>query len=295
MSWLEQLYKTYNACAGKEGSEDLIPLGHSTCKAHIEIAIDGKGSFRRARILEGEEAFTTFPCTEQSAGRTSGTGAAHPLCDQLRYVASDYYNAMTNSPEFPRLKERFASYHKILSSWCASPHRHNKVSAVLEYVSRGTLMDDLAQARVLAKDPKTSQILTEWKEKDLSEAPRLYQSFKKEGVGKAFVRWVVEIPGDPKASLWNDPTVWNSWSSFYLETLNCQRGLAMFSVRLDLWLKSTLEIFGIQVIKRRLFLQMIFKDLLFEVDSPMTKKVREVKPVGLVTKHLSMRIMHCVG
>jgi CRISPR-associated protein Csd1 len=67
----------------------LLPICHTTQKAHIEIVIDGKGTFKRARVVPRELARTIIPSTEDSAGRTSGK-RAHPLCDKLQYVAKNY-------------------------------------------------------------------------------------------------------------------------------------------------------------------------------------------------------------
>src|SRR5690349_15748349 len=94
MSWIQKLYETYNTCqmmVGMESNENkvpLLPICHTTQMAQIEIVIDGKGDFRRARVIPKNEARTIIPCTEDSGGRTSGE-APHPLCDKLQYVAGD--------------------------------------------------------------------------------------------------------------------------------------------------------------------------------------------------------------
>ncbi len=95
MSWIQKLHETYNNCeemigAGSDDNEvPLLPICHTTQKAHIEITIDENGSFLKARPLKREEARTIIPCTESSGGRTSGK-TPHPLCDKLQYVAGDY-------------------------------------------------------------------------------------------------------------------------------------------------------------------------------------------------------------
>ena len=92
MSWLQKLHETYDACCGKEpdGSAPLMPISHTTQRAHIEIVLDGKGRFRRARVLDKNSGTTLVPCTEESCGRSGKKPAAHPLCDKLQYVATDY-------------------------------------------------------------------------------------------------------------------------------------------------------------------------------------------------------------
>lgn len=95
MSWIQKLYETYNNCEGmigispNEESVPLLPICHTTHKAHIEIAIDENGSFIKAHTLKKEEARTIIPCTESSGGRTRGK-TPHPLCDKLQYISADY-------------------------------------------------------------------------------------------------------------------------------------------------------------------------------------------------------------
>jgi len=95
MSWMQKLYETYENCSsmiGKIESDNkipLLPIYHTTQKAHIEIVIDGEGNFKRAKVVPKDQARTIIPCTESSGGRTSGE-SAHPLCDKLQYVAADY-------------------------------------------------------------------------------------------------------------------------------------------------------------------------------------------------------------
>ena len=95
MSWIQKLYETYNNCekmigVGADDNEvSLLPICHTTQKAHIEITIDENGTFLKARPLKKDESRTIIPCTESSSGRTSGK-TPHPLCDKLQYVAADY-------------------------------------------------------------------------------------------------------------------------------------------------------------------------------------------------------------
>ncbi|MFH1259126.1 MAG: type I-C CRISPR-associated protein Cas8c/Csd1 [Elusimicrobiota bacterium] len=114
MSWIHRLYETYENCRAMIGKiEDdskvpLLPICHTTQKAQIEIIIDEKGNFQRARLVPREQARTIIPCTEASGGRTRGE-APHPLCDKLQYIAADfkkftgedsYYFAMIAEDDF---------------------------------------------------------------------------------------------------------------------------------------------------------------------------------------------------
>ena len=71
MSWIQELYQTYEACSG--GSQfskvPLPPVGHIEQQVHIEVILDGDGDFVRAKVLNKEP--TVIPVTESSAGRTS--------------------------------------------------------------------------------------------------------------------------------------------------------------------------------------------------------------------------------
>jgi len=108
MNWIERLNETYKNCEsmiGTGANEDevpLLPICHTTQKAQIEIVIDAKGNFRRARLIPRNEARTIIPCTESSGGRTSGT-TPHPLCDKLQYVAGDYKTSGGDKKECFRL------------------------------------------------------------------------------------------------------------------------------------------------------------------------------------------------
>ena len=78
MSWIQKLYDTYENCSSEVGvvkdieKTPLLPIAHSTQNAQIEIVINGKGDFIRARLLEKDESITVIPVTEASATRSSG-------------------------------------------------------------------------------------------------------------------------------------------------------------------------------------------------------------------------------
>jgi CRISPR-associated protein Csd1 len=154
MNWIQSLYETYKNCQNmigvieedKEGKEQvpLLPICHTTQKAQIEITLDAKGNFRRARVVGKDEARTIIPCTEKSAGRTSGE-AAHPLCDKLQYLAADYKKYGGEKDHY------FESYMKLLSDWVKSS-APTKVRAVYEYVQKGNVIGDLIANGVLFAD-----------------------------------------------------------------------------------------------------------------------------------------------
>ena len=221
MSWLLKLFETYERCAGHEpdGGRKLMPIGHTSQQAHIEIALDGHGSFKRARVITKEE--TVMPATEKSATRASGE-APHPLADKVQYVAKDY-------PAFGgRKKGYFPGYLKQLEAWCDSSSSLPKAQAVLEYVRKGTVVGDLVEQQVLHA-PK-GVLLTNW-DSDGPEPPIFKQlTAKNDGAekskdqGDALIRWVVETElGEGATDTWTDPSLHRSWENFYADQLT-QRG-----------------------------------------------------------------------
>lgn len=110
MSWIQKLHETYENCqtmVGKitdDNKTPLLPICHTTQMAQIEIIIDQKGNFNRARVVPWNDAKTIIPCTEDSGGRTRGV-RAHPLCDKLQYVAADYQQYGGSKKPFFRLDD----------------------------------------------------------------------------------------------------------------------------------------------------------------------------------------------
>ena len=97
MSWVSRLCETYDNCSADVLSADitegmqqpLLPIGHTTQYAQIEITLDEQGNFLRAQGLAKSESNTIIPCTEDSSAKASGR-APHPLFDKLQYIAGDY-------------------------------------------------------------------------------------------------------------------------------------------------------------------------------------------------------------
>lgn len=119
----------------REGHEPLAPIGHVLTSANIEITLNAQGGFETARRVEKNEPKILIPVTEESGGRTSGI-AAHPLCEQLKYMAC------TNA-------QAHESYLAALRAWMESPHGHPFLPAIFTYVMKGTLLSDLTKGGVL--------------------------------------------------------------------------------------------------------------------------------------------------
>ena len=140
MGLLQRAVETYDANAALAGvyrhkREPLAPLGHVLTSAHIEITLNAQGGFKTARRVEKNEPKILIPVTEESGGRTSGI-AAHPLCEQLKYVACTNVQA-------------HESYLTALRTWMESPHGHPFLPAIFAYVMHGTILNDLTKGGVL--------------------------------------------------------------------------------------------------------------------------------------------------
>lgn len=224
MSWMEKLYRTYEAGMQMDLKPDdqLMPISHTLQNAHINIVIDGEGNFKRASVLEKTQI--VLPATESSASRSSDE-APHPLADKIQYVAKDY-------PDFGgRKKAYFESYRQQLLNWCESEFSHPKVRAVYRYIEKGMVVEDLVANGILQVD-SDNVLLTRWPEGLDSEPPPLFKVLPKEkgelDQGNALVCWTVEIGGDPLADTWKDQAIQASWIAYDSQQSNA-RGLCFVS------------------------------------------------------------------
>ncbi len=214
MSWISRLCETYDNCSAgvlkAETEKSLLPIGHTTQYAQIEIVLDTDGNFLSARALDNNrandenEAFTIIPCTEDSANRTSGL-EPHPLFDKLQYVAGDY------STYVPGKESGFDAYVNNLQRWCDSPYSHPMIHAVLSYVLKRTMIADLVSEKVLYFS-ESGGILEKWTGTD-EEKPLLFRQTAHPA--DAFVRFCVEIPGMPDSRVWINEEVRERFIAYY--------------------------------------------------------------------------------
>ncbi|WES35717.1 type I-C CRISPR-associated protein Cas8c/Csd1 [Ruminiclostridium papyrosolvens DSM 2782] len=206
LGWINKLYDTYENCiseVGKprtDGKTPLLPVAHSTQNAQIEVVIDIKGIFRRARILEKEEQVTIIPVTEDSATRSGKYPPPHPLCDKLQYVAGDF----SENVEKEKGEDFFNKYIEQLEDWCSSVHKNKKVCAVFEYLKKKKLIKDLAEHKVLSCD----------------DSGNLTKDIKLGTVSQidAFIRFRVEDTENPSSetAVWLDNEIYKSYIEYYL-------------------------------------------------------------------------------
>lgn len=217
MGLLQAAYRTYESqkhLAGvvNEGEEALAPIYHWIFNAYIEIDLGEDGSFINAKRVPKAENKTIIPVTEESAGRTGDNDRAHPLSDQLRYLA-------------PYGKSKHEAYYSGLMRWAKSEHSHPKVTAVLAYISGGTLLSDLSAAGVIELD-----------ENGVPADGRI------EGTeyGKCLVRWrVISITDGGTSACWEDLSLFRSFFDFYNSLLSeKEHDICVVSGRFDVPVKN---------------------------------------------------------
>lgn len=136
-----------------EGKTTLAPVAHILTSAQIEISLDQEGNFVSAALLDKSEPKIVIPVTEESAGRTSSP-CAHPLCDQLVYIAG--YN-----------QTKHTLYEEQLKEWTESPYSHPALKPILKYVQGKTILQDLGERGLIkiSSDgvPENEKMLVRWR------------------------------------------------------------------------------------------------------------------------------------
>lgn len=148
MPWMSQLLKTYESRAGKMLDEPLTPIAHMNSNAQIEVTLSLDGEFKNASEVPKDNASTLIPVIEASAGRASGI-APHPLCDNLSYIAGDFYHYCNEDKLRKVAQDRFEKYIANLRKWAESEFSHQKVRTILNYLSKRTLAEDLIKSGLL--------------------------------------------------------------------------------------------------------------------------------------------------
>lgn len=190
MSWIQKLHESYPNCvrvACATNTPPPWPISHLVKRAQVEVTVDAKGNLKRVKALSRAESPTLIPATESSAGRTRDI-SPHPLCEELGYCASDMPNVEA---------EKVQLYLAQLDAWCSSEFIHTKADAVRLYLSQKSLWTDLVLQNIF---PVVIEDAQGRKTKIADE--------------KVFVRWRVEIVGDPCSGTWEDESLIARWISF---------------------------------------------------------------------------------
>lgn len=224
MTWLKNLYDTYENNQHLIGEFEkttndrefaLIPISHTTQTAQIQVSLDDKGNFVSAKVVDKNDASTIIPCTEASASRTSAP-VPHPLADKLIYVAGDYLKyggtAKKTNP--------YQDYIDQLKKWCESEYAHPKVQSVYQYLSKGCLIEDLIEEKIIYVD-ENEKFIEKWtnsiKEK-YGDKPELFKVVSS-NQSDAFVRFAVNKIGEPESRLWRDSSIHESYIQYYKSVL----------------------------------------------------------------------------
>ncbi|MDR1940057.1 MAG: type I-C CRISPR-associated protein Cas8c/Csd1 [Clostridiales bacterium] len=199
MGLFQNLLETYKKCEDIIGvvktdengevneKKTFLPIYHQTFKARIFVTLNERGEFQGAELSKLERTII-IPCTDKSAGRSSGI-AAHPLCDRLDYVGN-------------LNEDKTNVYLSQLDGWrkYAAGAAKAKLDAVYTYVASGALIADLiSEGLYAAPSPEMSD-----KEKDA-----LNEKNRKLGVG-----FCVEVAGDLTPNVWEDKVLRQSWIDY---------------------------------------------------------------------------------
>lgn len=187
MGLLQKAVETYDANVSligvyQVGRDPLAPIGHSLTNAGIEITLNARGAFLAARRVEKTEPKILIPVTEDSSGRTSGL-AAHPLCDQLKYIAC------TN-------EKAHALYLQTLRAWMESPHPHPFLRAVFSYAEGGSILNDLTGAGILDSAERYDE--------------------------KIMICWRVHGLADEEPACWKNRNLFASFAAYYCERISAR-------------------------------------------------------------------------
>lgn len=223
MRWMLKLYETYNNCQNTTSIEPdsgdyPLPISHTTQRAHIEIVLDQNGAFNRARVLSKDDQRTLIPCTESSAGRSGSKPEPHPLSDKLQYIAKDFvdFGGAVTSGYASDPTEPYKRFEHLLQKWCESEFSHPKAKLVLRYVQKGSIMKDLVNYGILHLGTDGKLI----DDREMEDPAEIFKVLPKgERQDTAFVRWSVEVPGDPQAKLHTDSELIRSWIKYYESTI----------------------------------------------------------------------------
>ena len=224
MSWLQNLYQTYNAnehAVGKiykkknDSEYTLLPISHTTQNAHVEVIVNEDGEFVSAFTLNREN--TIIPCTEESASRSGSKVAPYPLHDKLIYVAGDFekYGGKVKSKK----STPYEMYIKNLHGWANSPYATSKVKSIYKYLQKGRLIEDLVEHGILVVD-ENNKLIEKWNreyEEKYGEKPPIFSSGAADQFS-VFVRFNVYLQ-EPTDDVWKDKNMYESFIRFYNEKL----------------------------------------------------------------------------
>lgn len=216
MSWMSSLGRFYDALAANPPVDPPVRPGHMKAGSGVEIAIDAKGNFvsATAKYLRIE-----LPVTEESLVRTSGL-APHPLHEGLGYLSTD--------PRIPFKKDGqrtgFDMYCDLLANWVSFQGAPAKLSAVLAYVRKNTVVADLLNNSVLFASKTSASTPVPVSNEGADYHDEVFKELSKgQGSGqfepaRILVRWKVD-----GTNLWEDSAVADSWEKYFAHVSGSRR------------------------------------------------------------------------
>lgn len=228
MSWLLNLYETYETNLNQVGVVEkkandreftLLPIGHTTQNAHIEVEVTEDGEFHSARVIDKSDVSTLIPSTEESASRAGSKIAPYPLHDKLSYVAGDFvaYGGKVKK------EEPFTYYIKQLEGWAISPYATEKVKSIYTYLNKKQLVKDLVEEKVLYLD-SNGHLIEKWDKKYEAlhgDKPAIFSVIAGEQES-AFIRFNVYSPDKILKRIWKDQEMFNSFIHYYQDLLGAE-------------------------------------------------------------------------
>ncbi len=217
MSWMSQLYQTYEESIQRENQDKniLTPMAHIFANAQIEITLKENGELKDIRKVEkkDKDEVTLIPVTESSAGRSSGV-APHALCDMLPYVAGDFSKYCEKEKDKKTVQKKYEAYIRNLKKWCDSEYSHIKIKAIYQYLSQKQLISDLIKAGIVSIDENNY-----YKNEKISGQP--YE--------KALVRFQVIDFTKEKTKVWEDTSLIETYIDYYQANQEGRKDICYFS------------------------------------------------------------------
>lgn len=174
------------------GSEPPPPVFHNIYNSDIEIELGASGNFYGAEIATSQGEKIAIPITADSGNRTSGV-SPHPLHENMQYLCRDPRVTHKVFTENNKSITGFDLYVELLSSWVQSA-KDPRLDAVLAYVKKETLVNDLCTAGILQ--------VVNGKAKTKGPKPKDPKNL--------LIRWKVD--GD---QLWERSDIQDSWINYY--------------------------------------------------------------------------------
>lgn len=183
MSWMLNLYKTYEACedavgiCGERQDGMLLPLGHLLTEVDIIVHLGSDGTFLRAEKTDSSSRnLICVPCTDDSESRSSkkAINFPHPLFDQIKYIATQKY------------RDNLKGWLNYLNRAKRYPIAAKAISAVYQYILKDSLPNDLKLHRISVKD-------------------------------QLFIAFCVNLSQSYENRLWCMPELWKAWIDYCLD------------------------------------------------------------------------------